>query len=549
VRRCPHCSTENDPRAKFCKQCERYLGWDTDAEPTPDPPEPRVESLTPLLDRKEWGAAFERGAAQIQIRLHNPSEIVDDYVVKMEDPPPWLTISQTDAKVFAGKSDLVVVTFVLEPGIRLPAQTFPVDLRVHSTRDESKYAEGKVTLAIPAFGPPAAISAQPDLVEVVGTDCTTKILLDNRSSNVERFVRLSGSDPDNVAMLRMSPPTLRVPPGETAQAEAAIQLPELADEGGHTWEVTITATNTQDATEGPVEVVVRINQKPPPVLLTLEPAEVRVGGEVGSGLEILIDNRNSTRSRQLKLNASDPDGAMSFRFERDEVDVAAGQQVKLGLSFSAVLPPPGEELRHPFTVTALDGNKTFAVTGAFVQASANSTIQSTKVQITPEVLSVKNATTGLFRVMIQNASDRNWLHLSLQGSDRDQSMQFTFSPDNVQVEPGGVAWGWVRVSAPLPSSGRQEKHEFWVYASDGTDTIASGATFVQNKSSWGRRLMTIGGWILILMGIFCFLAAWNDLLNGWGDDVDIYIGWGCVIGGLGLVVLILRKWIAPKVPR
>jgi hypothetical protein len=532
-RECKKCHTKNDPDARFCKNpdCEEYL-WDQPQEPDPLPP-PRpvdpVDTLSPLPDRREWGAVFERGSAQIELRVHNPSEIVDEYEVRLVDAPPWLKIAQTDARVMPGESDAVVVTFIQKPDVRVSAQTLQVEIRIHSTRDESKFAEGQVTLTVPPYGPPATITAHPNVVRVEeGAEGRTRIVVDNRSSNVERFIQLSGSDPDGLVLFRMAPQRLTVPAGETAAADVSFRLPDLRGEEGHAWEVTITASNTQDRNEKPAEVAVTVNQQAMPLSLALEPKLVRVRDQVSSGLRVIVDNRNSKRDRQIRLRGADPEGAVRFAFEREDMIIRAGQSITVGVSISATSPPAGKELTRPFIVIAQEGDKNVEVAGSFVQATSDSAIKKAKVQLTPEVLSVGNAGTGLYRVLIENEDEQQWLQVAMQGSDREQVVRFTFSPDRFRIEPNGRSWGWVRVWAPPPTSAPQLTREFWVHASDGDDSVAGGAKLVQSKSNaW----LTFWAWILIVVGV---------------PACAIFVGIPMVVIG---VLILNRQRLASKPPK
>ena len=461
----------------------------------PVPEQPTQQPMKPVLDRREWAAVIERGAAaQIDMRVHNTSAIVDEYTVKMIEQPPWLTIAQTDAKVMPGESQLITVTFAIRPGTRVRAHTFTGGIEVHSSRDDRLFDKGEVSLTVAGFGPMPSITAHPNIVRVEGgTEGRFEIRLDNRSSNIERYIQLAGSDPDEVVRFRLSPPRLTVPAGGTAEVDVGFRLPELTDEANRTWELTISASDTHNATERPSEVTVTVIQEwatTPPVRLQLDPGVLRVRDRLSGDIEVTVDNRDGKRDRRVNLRGDDPENAVRFAFQRRDVQVPAGQAIRVQLSVSADPPPAGQEVSRPFSVLAAeDRQEVGEAKGTLIQATSESPVKKAKLRLKPETLKVRNTTTGLYRIVIENKDDAKLLQVVMEGSDRENVVRFAFSPDRFRISPGGETWGWVRVWAPRPGRRRQLTREISVEASDGNDSALATGTFVQSRSGWIRALL------------------------------------------------------------
>jgi hypothetical protein len=454
------------------------------------------QPMKPLLDRRQWTAVIERGAqAQIEIGVRNTSSIVEEFRVELPQAPSWLAYQQTVAKVMPGESRPITVSFTVKPGVSAPAQTVPLSVQVHSSRDSSLFDTGTVSVTVAGFGPMPSITAHPNVIRVGETvEGRFELRVDNRASNTARNLRVTGSDPDKLVRFRLPPTRLRVAADETADLDVGFRLPELADEANRTWELTISASDAENATERPAEVAVTVIQERArtlPLGLLLDPSLLRVRGRRSGDLEVIIDNREGKRDRRVNLRGDDPENAVRFGFEQPDVAIRAGQAIRIRLSVSADPPPAGQELTRPFSVHAAEGLREVAAEGKFIQATPDSAVKKSRVSLDPQVLKMRGQTTALYRIVIENADGAQSLAVGLTGHDREDVVRFAFSPDRFDVPPGGRAWGWVRVWVPRPGRGRRVTREISVVASDGTDSTSATGTIVQ--TGWVRRSLDFLG--------------------------------------------------------
>jgi hypothetical protein len=513
---CKECGALNPPDARFCSSCDAYLGWDSAPPPastvgatkggsggTAPSGGDDSRAQPPNVELAQSEAVLEKDTgASVELRVRNNSTIVDAYRIDGVDPPKWLTIEQPEIRLMPGENQRMTATFKIEDGAFVEAQTVKVQLRICSLRDTDKFADADVTLTVPPYGPPVTIRTRPAVVRLVDeTAGRVEVILDNTGSNHSRRLVLAGSDPEDVVRFEFSSPTVDVAAGGNATVDVRFTVPDLHDGQNRTRQLTLSATEDDNTSEATVAV----NQERTeavPLPMRLEPSVLRVHDCPIADLNLLIDNREGTQDRTLRLMGRDPEGAVQFSFATPEILARAGQMTTTRLSVSASSPPSGSEVSRPFAVVAADGTKESEASATFVQVTSDPPIKIATLQLAPESLRRKKSN-GRYRVFLQNNDNSQWLNAELHGSDQERMVRFSFSPRRLELPPAGSAWGWVGVAAPLPERGAEVSRHIEVEASDGRESISAAGTFIQSTFDWVpiiRFLLTIIGGLVVIIG-------------------------------------------------
>ena len=404
-----------------------------------------------------------------------------------------------------GENQSMEATFKLVAGAFVEAQTVKVPLRICSLRDTAKFADANVMLTVPRYGPPVTIRARPEVVRLVDeTDGRIEVFLDNSASNYPRRLQLAASDAEAVVKFQFSSPSVEVAAGGNATVEVGFRAPVLQAGEARTRQLTISATEDDNKAEATV-VVNQERSQAVPLRLRLEPSVLRVEDCPVADLTLLIDNREGRQDRTLRLEGRDPEGAVRFSFATPQVVVPAGKIAKTRLSVSAAAPRSGEEVSRPFSVIATDDVNESEASGTFVQITTELPIRLARLQIAPETLRRRNKSTGRYRFAIENGDDAQWLTAQMFGSDPEGVVRFSFSPDRVELAPGGSAWGWVGVSAPRPERGSAATRQLHIGATDGNESVTTTGTFIHSAGDWipiVRTVLTLIGAVLVLLGAF-----------------------------------------------
>lgn len=102
-----------------------------------------------------------------------------------------------------------------------------------------------------------------------------------------------------------------------------------------------------------------------------------------------------------------------------------------------------------------------------------------ELRLEPSTLRARDSTTALFRVIVDNRRSNEPVQVHLSGTDPELAARFHFTPEDLEVPPGGAAAARVRVEAPLPEPGEQHTRTLTVTASDGRQEHEVSGTFIQ----------------------------------------------------------------------
>jgi hypothetical protein len=514
-KKCKDCGTLNAADARFCKNCDAFLGG-SPAQPTREPVVPQPDKPVSGDDGSRAQAPqIELGAAEatvapdaggtVEIRIRNNSTIVDAYRVDPVKPPEWLKVEQPEIRLMPGENKSVAVTFTIRERSFVEAQTVKVPLRICSLRDSNKFSETQVALVVPPSGPKVSITARPAIIPLEDqTSGKFQVILDNRASNHPRRIVLSGSDPEEAVRFDFPSPTVEVRAGKSATVDVRFEVGPIDEGEKRTRQLTVTATAGDESDDA----VVTVNQEQSarlPLKLRLEPSKLRVEDCPVADLTLLVDNREGKQDRKLRLEGRDTESAVRFAFPVPEIEVKAGKVATLRFSVQAKQPPAGEQVSREFTVVAAEGTRESEAAGTFVQITSQPPIRSADLRVVPETLRRRDRTNGTFQVAIENNDKSQWLQANLFAWDQERMMRFAFSPDRFDIAPGESAWAWLNVSAPTPRRGKEVMRTFQVGASDGSESSTGTGTFVQSASNWIpilRAVLTLVGGITAAVGIF-----------------------------------------------
>jgi hypothetical protein len=478
--------------------------------------------MVPTVESDTAVATLEPDAGvSVELRMYNPSPIVDGYRVELPSAPDWLVVQHDEIRLMPHTDTMVPVTFTLSPGIAVPAQTITTTLTVRSLTDPEKSADAHIDLIIPRAGRPVGISTHPTLVRLVDeTAGAARIDLDNTTSNYPQTVVLEGSDTEGVVRFAFTPPTIALAAGASASAEVRFEVPGLGYGEQASRQLTVRANSGDDTTDAQITVTQQRSVAPEevPLRLRLEPSVLRVHDFPMADLDLVIDNRTGLTDRNLRISGRDPERKVTFEFNRSELHLRAGEWAVVRVTVRAATPPQGEEVSRPFSVVVEDDNEELEVSGTFTQITSSPAIDTASIRLYPSKLVTRNRGGGRVKVVIDNTQSNQWLNVGLSGSDPEASVRFTFTPARFEVPAGQSIWAWASMNANQPEPGKQVERPFTVEASDGRQKIATEGTIVQHTSDWmpvARVILTILGGLTAIVGA---LTPWSIILPDYYFD-------------------------------
>ena len=132
-----------------------------------------------------------------------------------------------------------------------------------------------------------------------------------------------------------------------------------------------------------------------PVAVRAEPSLLRVRDKDTAGFTVVVDNARSNRFALVRFTGTDPELAVSFRFEPPMLEVAPGQTASVRVAATAPAPEPGQETTRPLTVTAHDGDRAVGTTITLQQATtAKAEDPMVILEVEPSLVRVRDATSA-----------------------------------------------------------------------------------------------------------------------------------------------------------
>jgi len=502
---CGQCGEVNQADAHFCSSCGAYLGWEKGStaqppaggsgpaaheEPTAEyapptgsararlvkPPRASVVDQDVTIDQVDGGG--------VELRVFNPSSIVEGYRVDAVTPPPWLTISQPPIRLLPGDDTVARVDLTAGPKT-IAVSRLPLRLRVCPLNDETKYAEVDLLLTVPPAGRPVTIRPEPAVIRLRdSTRGQFTVHLDNQDSNYSQRYQLSGSDDEGAVRFVFTPTVVEVAPWASALVGVRFESPAPDPGEQANRQLKVRAVCDGESVEATVGLVQQSSAAPPdaPVRLRLEPTVLRTQEISAVELDIIVDNHAGSRDRRITFRGRDPENQIQFWFYNREVGVRAGGETRTRARLQARALPAGEELTRQFTVTANDGQHESEVSGSWVQSVSRAPITTATVRLEPEHLRVRDRTDGRLGVVVDNRKGVRPLRVRLSGSDPEGIVGFAFTPSVLDVGAGRWARAELTVSAPPPPNGQTATRTLRVRASDENGAVDAAGVFDQSTS-------------------------------------------------------------------
>jgi len=545
----------NAPDARWCTNCNSYLGWDKEApasgasggakpeEPGPTgPPEPPDgggetaepahgdgEPVTPDGTATTDAAAPAPGSpvvtlatpqvtvtrdepARVELEIENPTKVVDGYDVRILDQPDWIDLVSPEVHLMPGASDDVELALAIRPGPMVVAQRVELSLRVSSEEDAGRYAVVVVVVDVPPYGPRVGVTASPAMIrlEDVGEGAFT-LHLDNRSANHPQTLALAGDDPEDVVDFRFSTPTVEVQAGSTADVQVEFTAPQPPPGQQRNRQLAVTATDD----EGPIATTITLVQATAaapvdePITVQVTPSTIRLEDAHDAEFDVLIDNRGGHSGVIVGLTGVDPEQRLSFAFIPARFVAAPGKVTQARGLVRADPPPPGSQATHPFTVVASDGTTDASGQAQLEITSSAAAIATAELRANPERLDLGHHRQGQVTVEIDNRRGVRPLNVAISGRSDDGAVRATFAPSTVVVAPGAIGYSRVSLTSPYPPAGQQGMRRLHVTASDGSQDLDASVEIAQTRPNHrpavGRWLIALGA-VLVIVG--ALLLPW-----------------------------------------
>jgi len=376
---------------------------------------------------------------------------------------------------------------------------------------------------------PVAVRLDPSVVRTRDTAVgQLEAIIDNRSGTRVRRVFLSGRDPERMVRFTFSPPSLDVLAGEIGRVRVRLEAPLPEPGQDATRQITVIAADGAKELEATGTFIQATSPAPveTPVALKLEPSLVRVRDNTSAQFQVIVDNRQGIRPRQITLAGTDPERAIGFTFWPPVVEVGQGQIARATGRLDAYPPEPGRELTRQFSVSASDGAKEVEADGTFIQStSPPAPDEPMTLRLDPSIIRVRNSGTGIATVTADNRGGSRHRRVQFGGHDPERVVRFGFNPPVIELPPGQAGRVQVQISAPRPDGGEEANRPFSIVASDGFRDTEVAGNFVQESSDrrpmW-RILLTLLGAGLMIAGAFLVwhTGASIDIPDGVGDQVS-----------------------------
>ncbi|MGB3858960.1 MAG: hypothetical protein WA912_06850 [Ornithinimicrobium sp.] len=403
---CDSCGERNPPHTAFCQSCNNYLGWEIDGSdaspaPVPDPEAPTepaassapYASLTPPraapptaredahgtppivgVDPGEWVVTPGGVPITVPVRVANQSTIVDAYRVVVQDQPDWLQAEAPELRLLPGTDESVTLALSVVPGVMVDAQQLELILRVESIASATLYADVGLYLYVGVVKGEMGLTLEPTTVRMKDeTSAHFRIVVDNKHSNESLWASLKGSDSESAVTFTFSPAHLDVPAGRSLAAKLDVEapLPEPGREVSRSLRITVAEGRRKVETTATLIQSTSTEVVDPPLSMRLDPSLIRVQNRSAGSTRVVVDNRQGSRPRQVKVTGYDNERVVSVSVSPATFVVPPGQTASAQVHLRAPRPGGGQEAMRPLTLSAWDGEQTAKAEGTFHQISSN----------------------------------------------------------------------------------------------------------------------------------------------------------------------------------
>ena len=417
---CDVCGTENAPGTYFCVSCHSYLAWDEASRSQLSAPD--AGSRTELRPGPQQGS----GAGS---------------------PRTAVSAGQGPATAAANSQNQQAAS-------------------TEAGEDRFQLATDQNTITTPATGEPATLT-----VHVVNT-----------STIVDGY---TAEAPNAPSWLKVESTQVQLLPGTSEALTVTMRVvSETLVPAQQVQLVLRVRTLSTDPVHQDLPVLLTVPVLDVPVRLEPQPRLLRIRDKESAECTVAVDNSGCNRPVRLRFSGSDPELAVQFRFEPPVLVVGPGGSGSVHIAVSAPRPDSGQEISRALTVSAIDGTRNVDTVITFQQAtSARVESPPVTLEAEPSLLRVRDTTSGIVRVTVDNRGGTEWAQLQLRASDPERAVRVTWAAPQIAVGPGRTTYADARLEAKLPEAGSEVSRTVTLSASDGRRNATTTVTFVQIASA------------------------------------------------------------------
>lgn len=236
---CIKCGQANSESDAFCGRCGAFLEW-TGQQAPPEVPPGAPPAVTPVVSPPRPTGDDSRpadrpvavalsttrlkvdpgGQASLTVEIRNRGRTVDQLAVEVRDAAAaWCSVDPPSVNLLPDTTRTVTVGFSPPRSPSVPAGAVPFSLAVRSHEHPDADVLERGTVEVGAYTE-YETELSPSLIRAERAAAATLKAV-NRG-NVPLVLALEADDPETALRFRLSPTTLRVAPG--ASAEAAVQI-------------------------------------------------------------------------------------------------------------------------------------------------------------------------------------------------------------------------------------------------------------------------------------------------------------------------------------
>lgn len=553
---CETCGASNPADATFCQNCHGFIAWqqatagtvdrdeaaartrgattpgttpraaataeelietrvlpkldttrDTAAAPAPAAPAPaEVRVLRVEGPGEPVVLALDGASVELELGVHNLSDIVDGYEIEPSGAPSWLVVEAEPLRLLPDTAEPMRVRLRIAAQRPPRAGTGTVHLRVRSLTQVPAAATAEVAITVPVLDAPVTLRAEPSLVRIRDIDVARFVLVLANPANRPAEVRLSGTDPELAVAFHFDPAVVTVPAGEEVRVGVAATSARPEPGSERTRPLTLSAADGDRRVDIPVSLVQASSAvvEDPMVALSAAPSLLRLRDTDTDTFRITVDNRGGSRWATVRLRAFDPERVVDVRFHSDEVRVPPGERIDVGTRVTAPPPAPGSHVTRAITVVASDGRRESSTELSVVQSTSPSPMTTLALELDPSVVRLGGSRRGQTSVLVDNRSGHRPVRVRLGGDDPENAVGFTFTPPELEVPAGQRRASRVALRAPRAPSGREISRSLTVSATDGRDSVSATGSLLQaagDRRPWARVVLTLLGAFAVLVGV------------------------------------------------
>jgi serine/threonine protein kinase/uncharacterized membrane protein len=443
----------------------------------------------------------EAGASvSFNVTVFNQGDLVDHFQVGITGiPPDWVLNTPPLARLMPGIQQSLSLIVQPPKKPQSKAQKYPIRLRVTSQNAPNELIEAQGSLTVLPFYTYTTILKP---IKQYATAAGNFSVVLSNLSNADLNISLSGSDSEAGCQFLFDTNTVSIPSEQekTVELHVTSKTP-LTSTTGHIYHLTVTSTPVE-APHLSRQIQGEWEQVPPAIELGLHPQRQRSSA---SGTFSVIIRNTGAASANVNLEASDPEDACKYIFDRPQASILSGQEQTVRLTVQPRAPLTSEQERiTPFTIK-----------GRIAEApSITATVQGEWVQIPPAFqlsaspLRVTSKNKATFNLQIKNLNDGE-LKLQCSALDPAQECVFSFVPTSLIIGPNAEQTCQVTARGKSRLKGKENK----IYPITVTaQPIEAPGIIRQIQLEWERAPGGEIGCLLIVRLLF----AWILLIGGWG---------------------------------